>query len=142
MLNRVGMPTALAIAPCWSLLAMGCIAASPTPATVAWAEVTRKMVVYAVHRPAREVLYTVLPREQKYKVKMLLDSCVSRVGDALAAGLFEALDALPGMAPRGTALAALPLIGAWAAAGVTLGRRHAHAELEQSLADKGGRQDE
>lgn len=46
---------------------------------------------YALMRPAREVLFTVVSRQEKYTAKLMIDTVVQRAGDALAAGLFEVL---------------------------------------------------
>ena len=73
-------------------------------------------------RPAREVLYTVVGREAKYKAKTAIETVVYRGGDALAGWLSAGLAAL-GVGFAGLALVAMPLTGLWAALGVWLGRR-------------------
>ncbi len=50
-----------------------------------------QVVAYALARPAREVLFTVVSRDEKYRAKLVLDTAVQRFGDALAAGLFHTL---------------------------------------------------
>ena len=50
-----------------------------------------QVVAYALARPAREVLFTVVSRDEKYRAKLVLDTAVQRFGDALAAGLFHSL---------------------------------------------------
>ena len=49
------------------------------------------MVAYGITRPARETLFTVVSREEKYKAKLVIDTAVQRFGDALAAALFQFL---------------------------------------------------
>lgn len=51
-----------------------------------------QVVAYALARPAREVLFTVTSREEKYKAKVALDTLVVRGGDALSAGMFHVLE--------------------------------------------------
>lgn len=51
-----------------------------------------QVVGYTLARPAREVLFTVVPREEMYKAKICIDTLVVRGGDMLAAGLFHFLD--------------------------------------------------
>ena len=58
---------------------------------VALGEVIRKLLGYALVRPAREVLFTVVSREEKYKAKLTIDAVVQRLGDTLAAVVFEVL---------------------------------------------------
>ena len=62
----------------------------PNPGLLALMQV----VAYALGKPAREVLYTVVSRKEKYKAKICIDTLVVRGGDALAAGAFHVLDGL------------------------------------------------
>lgn len=64
-----------------------------TPAfqVIATGEVVRKLLGYVVVRPAREVLFTVVSREEKYKAKLTIDAVVQRMGDSVAALMFEVL---------------------------------------------------
>ena len=57
-----------------------------------------QVVAYALARPAREVLFTVVSRDEKYRAKLVLDTAVQRFGDALAAGLFQFLQVRGGSA--------------------------------------------
>ena len=59
----------------------------------------RQVVNYALTRPAREVLFTVVSREEKYRAKLVIDTAVQRFGDALAAALFQYLQVTIGLAP-------------------------------------------
>ena len=54
----------------------------------------RKLLGYALVRPAREVLFTVVSREEKYKAKLTIDAVVQRLGDTVAALMFEVLGEL------------------------------------------------
>ncbi len=51
----------------------------------------QQVVNYALTRPAREVLFTVVSREEKYRAKLVIDTAVQRFGDALAAAMFQYL---------------------------------------------------
>lgn len=68
VIAALGATAALLLAPCWSVACMALIACMPTQATVAAVEVSRKLLMYSVTRPAREVLFTVVPSQNKYKV--------------------------------------------------------------------------
>ncbi len=71
---------------------------------VAVGEVVRKLLGYSLVRPAREVLFTVVSREEKYKAKLTIDAVVQRLGDTVAALVFEILGARVlrfGPGPRG-----------------------------------------
>lgn len=114
-------------------------AARPTLAVVAGFEVLRKIVQYSLSRPCREVLFTVLPREEATGAKLLLDTLVQRAGDAGAAALFELLSVRLGQGPRSMALVGAALALAWGACAVALGRMYiarCAERLPRSLAGK------
>lgn len=50
-----------------------------------------QVVTYVVSRPGREILFTVVSREEKYKAKVCIDVIVQRLGDATAAGMYKLL---------------------------------------------------
>ena len=77
-------------------------------------QVLRRAAQYGIAGPAREVLFTVRDREDKYKAKNFIDTAVSRGGDALSGWAFAGLIAL-GLGMAGVALVALPLAAAWIA---------------------------
>lgn len=93
----------------------------PTLAVLAAFQVFRRASNYAVARPCREMLYTVLPRETKYKAKNFIDTFVYRAGDQVGAWSYAAMGAL-GIGMTGIAFAAVPLAGAWLGIGLWLGR--------------------
>jgi AAA family ATP:ADP antiporter len=72
----------------------------------------------------REALYTVVPREDRYKAKSFTDTVVYRGGDALASSAFGALRGT-GVGLSALAWAALPVAGAWLAVSFWLGRASA-----------------
>ena len=76
---------------------------------------------FALANPAREVLFTVLEREEKYKAKNVIDVVVFRGADALSAWLFAALRGA-GLELSTISLATLPFAGAWCALAFGLGR--------------------
>jgi AAA family ATP:ADP antiporter len=73
-------------------------------------------------RPAREILFTVVGRETKYKAKNFIDTVVYRGGDAISGWVFAGLKAL-GLGLTGIAMVAVPIALAWAFVGYVLGRR-------------------
>ena len=74
-------------------------------------------------RPAREMLYVVLGKEEKYKAKNFIDTGVYRGGDAVSAWAYAGLKAA-GISLAGIALVAVPLAGIWAWISFKLGKRH------------------
>jgi AAA family ATP:ADP antiporter len=124
LLHWLGVGLTLALLPLLSLAGFAAMAAAPSLALLAAFQVARRAVNYAISRPAREVLFTVLPREDKYKAKSLTDTFVYRAGDQVGAWTYPALRAL-GLGLAGVSWVAVPLAGAWCALSVWLGRRQA-----------------
>ena len=124
LLTRLGVAGSLALVPLLSALGFALLALTPVLAALAGFQVLRRAGEYAVTRPARELLYTVVDRETKYKAKNALDTLVYRGGDALAGWLFSGLKAI-GLSFATIAWIAVPLALAWAAVALWLGRRQA-----------------
>ena len=124
LLTRVGVAGTLALVPLLSAFGFALLALTPVLAALAGFQVLRRAGEYAITRPAREMLYTVVDRETKYKAKNALDTVVYRGGDALAGWLFAGLKSL-GLGLAAIAWLAVPLALAWAAVALWLGRRQA-----------------
>ena len=88
---------------------------------------------YGLTKPAREMLWTVLSREEKYKAKPFLDAAVYRGGDLVSGWIYAGL-AAAGMSIGAIALASAPVAGLWALLALNLGRR------EEELANAQGEQ--
>jgi ATP:ADP antiporter, AAA family len=124
LLKWLGVGATLALLPLASLAGFAAMALAPSLALLAAFQVARRAVNYAVSRPAREVLFTVLPREDKYKAKAFTDTFVYRTGDQLGAWSYPALRAL-GFGLAGVSWVGVPLAGTWVALSLWLGRRQA-----------------
>jgi AAA family ATP:ADP antiporter len=122
LVQRFGLPPVLASLPALSLGGLVALAASPTAAVLVPLQVLWRATQYGIAGPAREMLFTVVSREDKYKTKNVIDTVVYRGGDALSAWLFAAL-AAAGLGWSGLAVAAMPLAAAWVAVALYLGRR-------------------
>jgi len=122
LLKRAGVAVTLALLPVVSLVGFFAIALTPSLALVAAFQVARRAMNYAVARPAREVLFTVIAREDKYKAKSFTDTFVYRAGDQLGAWTYPALRAI-GLGMAGLSWIAVPLSGMWVALSLWLGRR-------------------
>ena len=85
-------------------------------------QVLRRAGNFAFARPTREVLFTVVPREDKYKAKSFIDTVVYRLGDQLGAWSYAGLGLL-GAGMTGIALVAVPISCAWLVNGWWLGRK-------------------
>ncbi|KAK9167966.1 hypothetical protein Syun_000106 [Stephania yunnanensis] len=91
ILTLAGVTTAICLAPCVAFSNMIVIAVWPTWIVVAITEILRKMVTYVLTRPARELLFTVVSVDEKYKAKVCIDVIIQRLGDAAAAGIYKLL---------------------------------------------------
>ena len=118
----LGVGVTLAILPALTLLGFGALAALPAVSTLVVFQVLRRSSDYAIARPTREVLYTVVPREDRYKAKSFIDTVVYRSGDQIGAWTY----ALVAMASFGSTLMsaiAIGLAALWLINGLWLGRR-------------------
>lgn len=122
LVARVGVGRTLAMLPALSFMGFAALAAAPVAAVLVTFQVLRRAAQYAVAGPAREMLFTVVAREEKYKAKNFIDTAVYRGGDAVSGWAFAGLTAL-GLGLTGIALVALPLAAAWIAMAIYLGRR-------------------
>lgn len=116
---------------------MVAIGLHPTPTTVAITEAARKLLNYTLTRPGREMLFTVVTQEEKYKAKVTIDTVVQRLGDAAAAGVFRLFSGLL-LGPAGVALCTVPLCVVWGIVGLSLGaRQHGLARAQAHAPARG-----
>jgi len=73
----------------------------------------RRVGEYALSKPAREVLFTVVSREEKYKAKNFIDTAISRAGDASTGWLVSGIKAL-GVTTAQISWVLVPLMFLWA----------------------------
>ncbi|HEV8120490.1 MAG TPA: MFS transporter [Candidatus Polarisedimenticolia bacterium] len=123
LVKWLGLGAALCILPLVSLGGFGALLLWPTLTTLMVFQVLRRGGDYAVSKPAREVLFTVIPREQKYKAKSFIDTFVYRGGDALNANVYDALTAGGGDPASRVALFSIPVTALWIAVSLGLSRR-------------------
>ena len=131
LLPAVGLGPALAFLPVLTGAGFFALGASPTPGVLFVVQVVRRAAEFAIVKPAREVLFTVVSREEKYSAKSFIDTFVYRSGDALGA-MADRLVALLGLGPAGFAWAFLPVAAAWTWNALALGsRQRALAEARE-----------
>lgn len=120
----VGVGAGLAFLPLLSAVGFGILGAAPFLAVVVAFQVLRRAGNFAIQRPAREVLYTVLPRTDKYKAKNFNDTFVYRTGDQVGAWSYTFLASTLGIGLSGLAVVMVPLSAVWLALALWLGRRY------------------
>ncbi|MGH1591327.1 NTP/NDP exchange transporter [Methylobacterium phyllosphaerae] len=121
IVNRIGVALTLAILPAFSILGFAALALWPTIGVIVAFQVLRRAGNFAIARPVREVLFTVVPREDRYKAKSFIDTVVYRLGDQVGAWSFTGIQGL-GLGSASIAGAAIPLSVAWLVNSVWLGR--------------------
>ncbi len=121
LLKRFGTGLVAAALPAVYVVAFLAVFLAPTLLVVLIAQVAQRWTHFAVATPARQVFYTVLKREEKYKAKNLIDVVVYRGSDALYSWVFDSLQAL-GLKLGGIALVAAPVGAVWVALSAALGR--------------------
>jgi ATP:ADP antiporter, AAA family len=123
LLRWFGVGFGLAFLPAVSLIGFGILGAAPLLAVIVVFEVLRRAGNFALSRPAREVLYTVLPRTDKYKAKNFNDTFVYRAGDQIGSWSYTAMAWL-GLGLSGLALTMVPLSLAWFLLALWLGKQY------------------
>src|SRR5712692_9552229 len=126
----LGVALALAFLPLLTMLGFSALVFAPTLSAIAVFQVLRRAGDYAIARPTREVLFTVVPREDRYKAKSFIDTVVYRLGDQLGAWGVAGLVAL-GAGSSELALVAVPIALLWLVNALWLGRR------QQAMAENG-----
>jgi ATP:ADP antiporter, AAA family len=123
MANRLGLSFTLASIPVLIGLGLLLLAAAPMVSVVIALQIVRRAGDYAVSRPAREVLFTAVDRETRFKAKPVIDIVIYRGGDMLSAWGFTALTQGLGLGMAAVALVGAGIAAVWAVTGIYLGRR-------------------
>ncbi len=122
ILRVLGITLTLALLPAVSVIGFGALWLLPTVGAIAVFQVIRRAGNFAIARPTREILYTVVPREDRYKAKGFIDTVVYRFGDQLGAwstAFFQGHNVDSGQ----VALIAVPLSVLWLLDSLWLGRQ-------------------
>jgi AAA family ATP:ADP antiporter len=122
--TRFGMSVTLALIPVMMVGGLLAVSVVASVWIVVFAQVALKAGNYAITRPGREMLFTLVDRETRFKTKPVIDTLVYRVGDSLNAWSFTALSEGLGLGMSTLALVGAVVAGAWALVGVVLGRAY------------------
>ena len=120
--TRFGLTVTLPLVPVIIITGLFIVALSPMLWVVVGLQIVRRAGEYSITKPAREMLFTIVDRESRFKAKSVIDVVVYRAGDIFWAWAFTGLTQLLGMS-----LAAIALIGAgiasiWSLLAVYLGK--------------------
>ena len=129
VIKVLGVGLTLAILPTVVLVGfatLGISIAYLQPTTLIWVfvvvETTRKVANYSLARPTREILYTVVPRAEKYKSKSFIDTFVVRTSDPINGWINMGLRAL-GLSTASVLFVVMPIAGVWFVLALALGAR-------------------
>ena len=121
LLKRFGTGLAAAALPAIFVVGFLAVFLAPTLSVVLVVQVAQRWFHFSVATPARQVFYTVLGREEKYKAKNLIDVVIYRGSDALYSWVFDSLRGL-GLKLGTIALVAAPMAAVWLILSAALGR--------------------
>jgi AAA family ATP:ADP antiporter len=122
--RRTGVAAMIVVVPLFVVAGFLLIAASPTLMTLVGVFIARRVGQYAIVRPCREMLYTSVDRESKYKAKNVNDTLVYRTSDFVVAKAHDAIVAAWAVSLSGIALVGAGVAALWAAVAFLLGRAH------------------
>ena len=121
LITRFGLAAALALLPFVFVAGFAVLAAAPILAMLVGFQVLQRTANFAISNPARESLFTVLARDEKYKAKNIIDTVLFRGADAVFGWLFEGLRAA-GLNQSALSLFAVPISALWLFLAIWLGR--------------------
>jgi ATP:ADP antiporter, AAA family len=121
LLKRFGTGVAAGALPAVYVVGFAALALAPSLAVVVSLQVAQRWMNFAIANPARQVFFTVVGREEKYKAKNLIDVVIYRGSDALSGWVFDSLQGL-GLKLGAIALCALPVTAGWLVLSAALGR--------------------
>ncbi len=136
VLKRFGTGVAAGALPAVYVVGFAALFVAPTLAVVVTLQVVQRWMNFAIANPARQVFFTVLEREEKYKAKNLIDVVIYRGSDALYGWVFDSLQVL-GLKLGAIALVAWPIAACWLVLSGVLGRAQERraAIIDQNLAE-------
>lgn len=120
LLGWLGAAAVLAILPIVQSIGLTALAIAPTLGVLAVVQIAGRSTTHGIARPARELLFTVVPRTEKYKAKSVIDTLIFRFGDVATSWLRAGLVAL-GLTGAGLVGAATPFAAIWLATAIGLG---------------------
>jgi AAA family ATP:ADP antiporter len=120
-LERFGTGISAAALPAVYVVGFAALTIAPILSVVVTLQVAQRWMNFAIANPARQVFFTVVGREEKYKAKNLIDVVIYRGSDALYGWVYDSLQAL-GLKLGAIALCALPVAAGWLLLSTVLGR--------------------
>ena len=135
IINWLGFSKTLIIVPFGITIGFGVMAFAPVLAVMISLEVFRRVGDYAIMKPAREMLFSVVSREEKYKAKNFIDTTILRTGSASSSWIYKGVASI-GMQGLGIAAVSVALGLAWCFIAYWLGKQFTRLQNSQILAAK------
>jgi AAA family ATP:ADP antiporter len=121
IVQHFGLRIALAVVPLVVLAGLGALGAWRTAILLAAVQIIHRAGEFSLVRPGREMIYTTVDTESRYKAKNFIDTAVYRANDAASAWLVAAIRSA-GL--NAVVFAAIPAAAVWLATGFRIGRQH------------------
>jgi ATP:ADP antiporter, AAA family len=122
LVRWLGVAIVLSVLPAASMLGFGAIFVMPTLFAVATFQVVRRAGNFALTQPARQLLYTVVSREDRYKAKNFIDTAIYRAGDQVGAWSY-ALIGMVGWGIKEAGIVSVVVSALWLVNSIWLGKR-------------------
>lgn len=136
IVGKVGMPVALALMPVLVCAGLLILAFAPVLTVLLALQVFRRGGNYGLTRPAREMLYTQVTKEERFKAKPVIDIVVYRGGDAISGSLFAFLTEGIGLGLAAVAMVGSGIAAIWAGAGFWLGKKFDMSNESEKMNDQ------
>lgn len=130
MISALGLGSALVFLPIASVIGFSTVGLMPVLVVFILFTVVRRVGEYAISKPAREVLFTVVSREEKYKAKNFIDTAISRGGDAATGWIVNGVKAF-GATTTQLAWVLVPISLLWGWLAWSLARHEEQRRREQ-----------
>ena len=122
IVGKFGMPVTIAMVPVMVCIGLLILAISPLLGVVMILQIIRRAGNYGMTRPAREMLFTLVDRETRFKAKPVIDIVAYRGSDMLMAWLFTGLTQGLGLGLAAVAGVGAGIAALWSLVGIYLGR--------------------
>lgn len=129
IISRFGTPYTLALLPLVSIVGFAWLGWAPSLTILVGFTILRRAINFALARPSREILFTVVSKQEKYHAKVFIDTLVYRAGDQIGAWSYQVLGIL-GLALAPMAIFSVALACGWTLLSVLLGKSQEKISLE------------
>ena len=135
LMKHAGLGITLTVLPMAYAVGIGCLALWPSIEVLAVITVMGRAVEYGIANPSREVLFTSVNREDRYKAKSFIDTIVRRGGDSAVGSIYQVLRETVGLAMTTLSWIVIPIAMAWAVLGLYIGEENKRVVKESDSED-------